>query len=156
MESPGFPSGYPNYANCTWTIAAEEQHRVQLVFQAFALEEDFDVLSVFDGPPRPENLRTRYRLPPASSANTQLCSQGSPPFPCFLEVSKALLWLGSSQWAGRMGSVLGEVTWRAQGSWRDSCLRKLALHAFVHVCVHLWVCTLCSHRNLFPPLEPSG
>ncbi|XP_072628144.1 CUB and sushi domain-containing protein 2 isoform X6 [Canis lupus baileyi] len=66
VESPGFPSGYPNYANCTWTIAAEEQHRVQLVFQAFALEEDFDVLSVFDGPPRPENLRTRltgFQLP---------------------------------------------------------------------------------------------
>lgn len=63
VESPGFPYGYPNYANCTWTIAAEDQHRVQLVFQSFALEEDFDVLSVFDGPPRPENLRTRYHLP---------------------------------------------------------------------------------------------
>lgn len=63
VESPGFPYGYPNYANCTWTITAEDQHRIQLVFQSFALEEDFDVLSVFDGPPQPENLRTRYRLP---------------------------------------------------------------------------------------------
>lgn len=61
VESPGFPYGYPNYANCTWTITAEDQHRIQLVFQSFALEEDFDVLSVFDGPPQPENLRTRYR-----------------------------------------------------------------------------------------------
>ncbi|KAL6038971.1 hypothetical protein STEG23_010060, partial [Scotinomys teguina] len=58
VESPGFPYGYPNYANCTWTITAEDQHRIQLVFQAFALEEDFDVLSVFDGPPQAENLRT--------------------------------------------------------------------------------------------------
>ncbi|XP_046324842.1 CUB and sushi domain-containing protein 2 isoform X5 [Marmota monax] len=66
VESPGFPYGYPNYANCTWTITAEDQHRIQLVFQSFALEEDFDVLSVFDGPPRPENLRTRltgFQLP---------------------------------------------------------------------------------------------
>ncbi|XP_030679232.1 CUB and sushi domain-containing protein 2 isoform X5 [Nomascus leucogenys] len=66
VESPGFPYGYPNYANCTWTITAEEQHRIQLVFQSFALEEDFDVLSVFDGPPQPENLRTRltgFQLP---------------------------------------------------------------------------------------------
>ncbi|KAM7324294.1 hypothetical protein ACRRTK_016599 [Alexandromys fortis] len=59
VESPGFPYGYPNYANCTWTITAEDQHRIQLVFQSFALEEDFDVLSVFDGPPQAENLRTR-------------------------------------------------------------------------------------------------
>ena len=69
VESPGFPYGYPNYANCTWTITAEDQHRIPLVFQSFALEEDFDVLSVFDGPPQPENLRTRYHplLPVASS-----------------------------------------------------------------------------------------
>ncbi|XP_029395556.1 CUB and sushi domain-containing protein 2 isoform X3 [Mus pahari] len=66
VESPGFPYGYPNYANCTWTITAEDQHRIQLVFQSFALEEDFDVLSVFDGPPQAENLRTRltgFQLP---------------------------------------------------------------------------------------------
>ncbi|XP_057355961.1 CUB and sushi domain-containing protein 2 isoform X3 [Manis pentadactyla] len=66
VESPGFPYGYPNYADCTWTITAEDQHRIQLVFQSFALEEDFDVLSVFDGPPRPEHLRTRltgFQLP---------------------------------------------------------------------------------------------
>nr|XP_020839380.1 CUB and sushi domain-containing protein 2-like isoform X2 [Phascolarctos cinereus] len=59
VESPGFPYGYPNYANCTWIITAEEQNRIQLVFHAFALEEDFDVLSVFDGVPEQGNLRTR-------------------------------------------------------------------------------------------------
>ena len=60
IQSPGFPYGYPNYANCTWTITAEEQNRIQLVFQSFALEEDFDVLSIYDGLPQQGNLRTRY------------------------------------------------------------------------------------------------
>uniref|UniRef100_A0ABM5ESZ5 CUB and sushi domain-containing protein 2 isoform X2 n=1 Tax=Pogona vitticeps TaxID=103695 RepID=A0ABM5ESZ5_9SAUR len=67
IQSPGFPYGYPNYANCTWTITAQEQNRVQLVFQSFALEEDFDVLSVYDGLPQQGNLRTRltgFQLPP--------------------------------------------------------------------------------------------
>ncbi|KAL2296020.1 hypothetical protein Nmel_017551 [Mimus melanotis] len=58
IQSPGFPYGYPNYANCTWTITAEEQNRIQLVFQSFALEEDFDVLSIYDGLPQQGNLRT--------------------------------------------------------------------------------------------------
>uniref|UniRef100_A0A8C0FU17 CUB and Sushi multiple domains 2 n=1 Tax=Bubo bubo TaxID=30461 RepID=A0A8C0FU17_BUBBB len=66
IQSPGFPYGYPNYANCTWTITVEEQNRIQLVFQSFALEEDFDVLSIYDGLPQQGNLRTRltgFQLP---------------------------------------------------------------------------------------------
>ncbi|XP_061884972.1 CUB and sushi domain-containing protein 1a [Entelurus aequoreus] len=59
IESPGYPYGYPNYANCTWVIVAAEHNRIQLVFLGFALEEDFDILSVYDGPPSPGNLRTR-------------------------------------------------------------------------------------------------
>lgn len=59
IESPGYPYGYPNYANCTWVIVAAEHNRIQLVFQGFALEEDFDILSVYDGPTSPGNLRTR-------------------------------------------------------------------------------------------------
>lgn len=59
IESPGYPYGYPNYANCTWVIVAQEHNRIQLVFQGFALEEDFDILSVYDGQPSPGNLRTR-------------------------------------------------------------------------------------------------
>ncbi|XP_041089827.1 CUB and sushi domain-containing protein 2-like [Polyodon spathula] len=59
IESPGFPYGYPNYANCTWSVQAQDHSRIQLVFQAFALEEDFDVLSVYDGQPQQGNLRTR-------------------------------------------------------------------------------------------------
>ncbi|XP_041439963.1 CUB and sushi domain-containing protein 2 isoform X1 [Xenopus laevis] len=66
IESPGFPYGYPNYANCTWIISSEKQNRIQLVFQSFALEEDFDVLYVYDGEPVKENLRARltgFHLP---------------------------------------------------------------------------------------------
>uniref|UniRef100_A0A672MSI3 CUB and Sushi multiple domains 2 n=1 Tax=Sinocyclocheilus grahami TaxID=75366 RepID=A0A672MSI3_SINGR len=66
IESPGYPYGYPNYANCTWVIVAQEHNRIQLVFQGFALEEDFDILSVYDGQPSPTNLRTRltgFQLP---------------------------------------------------------------------------------------------
>uniref|UniRef100_A0A8C6L3G6 CUB and Sushi multiple domains 2 n=1 Tax=Nothobranchius furzeri TaxID=105023 RepID=A0A8C6L3G6_NOTFU len=76
IESPGYPYGYPNYANCTWVIVAAEHNRIQLVFQGFALEEDFDILSVYDGPPSPGNLRTRltgFQLPsPVVSTGSRL------------------------------------------------------------------------------------
>uniref|UniRef100_A0A673BJS4 CUB and Sushi multiple domains 2 n=1 Tax=Sphaeramia orbicularis TaxID=375764 RepID=A0A673BJS4_9TELE len=76
IESPGYPYGYPNYANCTWVIVAAEHNRIQLVFQGFALEEDFDILSVYDGPPSPGNLRTRltgFQLPsPIVSTGSRL------------------------------------------------------------------------------------
>ncbi|MEQ2216188.1 CUB and sushi domain-containing protein 2, partial [Xenoophorus captivus] len=62
IESPGYPYGYPNYANCTWVIVGADHNRIQLVFQGFALEEDFDILSVYDGPPSPGNLRTRTEM----------------------------------------------------------------------------------------------
>lgn len=76
IESPGYPYGYPNYANCTWVIVAAEHNRIQLVFHGFALEEDFDILSVYDGPPSPGNLRTRltgFQLPaPIVSTGSRL------------------------------------------------------------------------------------
>ncbi|KAJ7420264.1 CUB and sushi domain-containing protein 3-like protein [Pitangus sulphuratus] len=58
IESPGFPYGYPNGANCTWVIIAEERNRIQIVFQSFALEEEYDYLSLYDGHPHPANFRT--------------------------------------------------------------------------------------------------
>ncbi|XP_075438529.1 CUB and sushi domain-containing protein 3 isoform X5 [Ascaphus truei] len=67
IESPGFPYGYPNGANCTWVIVAEEQNRIQIAFQSFALEEEYDYLSLYDGHPHPANIRTRltgFHLPP--------------------------------------------------------------------------------------------
>ncbi|XP_055490552.1 CUB and sushi domain-containing protein 3-like [Leucoraja erinacea] len=59
IESPGFPYGYPNGANCTWIIVAEERNRIQIVFQSFALEEEYDYLALYDGQPHPVNFRTR-------------------------------------------------------------------------------------------------
>jgi CUB/sushi domain-containing protein len=59
IESPGFPYGYPNGANCTWVIVAEERNRIHIVFQSFAVEEEYDFLSLYDGHPHPVNFRTR-------------------------------------------------------------------------------------------------
>ncbi|XP_041921873.1 CUB and sushi domain-containing protein 1-like [Alosa sapidissima] len=59
IESPGFPHGYPNYANCTWIIVTGERNRIQLSFHTFALEEDFDIVSIYDGQPLPGNLKMR-------------------------------------------------------------------------------------------------
>ncbi|XP_029281787.1 LOW QUALITY PROTEIN: CUB and sushi domain-containing protein 1-like [Cottoperca gobio] len=59
IESPGFPHGYPNYANCTWLIITGERNRIQLTFVTLALEEDFDIVSVYDGQPSPGNLKLR-------------------------------------------------------------------------------------------------
>ncbi|XP_077451119.1 CUB and sushi domain-containing protein 1-like isoform X2 [Stigmatopora argus] len=59
IESPGFPHGYPNYANCTWLIITGERNRIQLTFVTLALEEDFDMVSVYDGQPSPGNLKMR-------------------------------------------------------------------------------------------------
>ncbi|KAM5312551.1 CUB and sushi domain-containing protein 1 [Glossophaga mutica] len=66
IESPGFPHGYPNYANCTWIILTGERNRIQLSFHTFALEEDFDILSVYDGQLQQGNLKVRlsgFQLP---------------------------------------------------------------------------------------------
>ncbi|TWW65283.1 CUB and sushi domain-containing protein 3 [Takifugu flavidus] len=58
IESPGFPYGYPNGANCTWVIVGEEGSRIQLIFLSFAIEEEYDFLSLYDGHPHPANFRT--------------------------------------------------------------------------------------------------
>uniref|UniRef100_A0AAZ3NYA2 CUB and Sushi multiple domains 3a n=1 Tax=Oncorhynchus tshawytscha TaxID=74940 RepID=A0AAZ3NYA2_ONCTS len=76
IESPGFPYGYPNGANCTWVIVAEEGNRIQIVFQSFAVEEEYDFLSLYDGHPHPVNFRTRWVLtgfsipPPVTSTGS--------------------------------------------------------------------------------------
>ncbi|KAM6968265.1 CUB and sushi domain-containing protein 3-like [Aplochiton taeniatus] len=74
IESPGFPYGYPNGANCTWVIVAEERNRVHMVFQSFAVEEEYDFLSLYDGHPHPANFRTRltgFQIPaPVTSSGS--------------------------------------------------------------------------------------
>uniref|UniRef100_A0A8C0UGY3 CUB and sushi domain-containing protein 3 n=1 Tax=Cyanistes caeruleus TaxID=156563 RepID=A0A8C0UGY3_CYACU len=77
IESPGFPYGYPNGANCTWVIIAEERNRIQIVFQSFALEEEYDYLSLYDGHPHPANFRTRltgFHLPPPVTSTKSVFS----------------------------------------------------------------------------------
>ncbi|MGH0158646.1 UNVERIFIED_CONTAM: hypothetical protein FKN15_056176 [Acipenser sinensis] len=69
IESPGFPHGYPNYANCTWIIVTGERNRIQLSFHTFALEDDFDIVAIYDGQPLQGNLKMRAALPrPSLSA----------------------------------------------------------------------------------------
>uniref|UniRef100_A0A674D7B9 CUB and Sushi multiple domains 3 n=1 Tax=Salmo trutta TaxID=8032 RepID=A0A674D7B9_SALTR len=67
IESPGFPYGYPNGANCTWVLVAEQMNRIHIVFQSFAVEEEYDFLSLYDGHPHPAHFRTRltgFQIPP--------------------------------------------------------------------------------------------
>ncbi|KAM6972968.1 CUB and sushi domain-containing protein 3-like [Aplochiton taeniatus] len=67
VDSPGFPYGYPNGANCTWTLVGEEGSRIQLNFLSFAIEEEYDFLSLYDGHPHPANFRSRltgFQIPP--------------------------------------------------------------------------------------------
>lgn len=77
IESPGFPHGYPNYANCTWLIITGERNRIQLTFVTLALEEDFDIVSVYDGQPSPGNLKMRLEIILLFLLSDLL-------FPCFL------------------------------------------------------------------------
>uniref|UniRef100_H2TR21 CUB and Sushi multiple domains 3 n=1 Tax=Takifugu rubripes TaxID=31033 RepID=H2TR21_TAKRU len=77
IESPGFPYGYPNGANCTWVIVAEEGNRIHIVFQSFAVEEEYDFLSLYDGPPHPANFRTRltgFTIPPPVTSSGSVFS----------------------------------------------------------------------------------
>ncbi|KAM9805516.1 CUB and sushi domain-containing protein 3-like isoform 3-T3 [Syngnathus typhle] len=74
IESPGFPYGYPNGANCTWVIVAGDGNRIHILFQSFAVEEEYDFLSLYDGQAHPANFRTRLTgfsiPPPVTSSGT--------------------------------------------------------------------------------------
>uniref|UniRef100_A0A665U3Y9 CUB and Sushi multiple domains 3a n=1 Tax=Echeneis naucrates TaxID=173247 RepID=A0A665U3Y9_ECHNA len=73
----GFPYGYPNGANCTWVIVAEEGNRIHIVFQSFAVEEEYDFLSLYDGHPHPANFRTRltgFTIPPPVTSSGSIFS----------------------------------------------------------------------------------
>ncbi|XP_077382387.1 CUB and sushi domain-containing protein 3-like isoform X4 [Festucalex cinctus] len=77
IESPGFPYGYPNGANCTWVIIAAEGNRIHVVFQSFAVEEEYDFLSLYDGHPHPANFRTRltgFSIPPPVTSSGSIFS----------------------------------------------------------------------------------
>ncbi|KAK3761431.1 hypothetical protein RRG08_055859, partial [Elysia crispata] len=53
LQSPNYPSDYPNNARCVWTIETDPGTRVSLNFSAFSLEDggscQYDSLVVRDG-----------------------------------------------------------------------------------------------------------
>ncbi|XP_036084876.1 CUB and sushi domain-containing protein 1 isoform X1 [Rousettus aegyptiacus] len=113
IESPGFPHGYPNYANCTWIIVTGERNRIQLSFHTFALEEDFDILSVYDGQLQQGNLKVRlsgFRLPSSVvSTGSVLTLWFTTDFAVSAQGFKALYEVLPSHTCGNPGEILKGV-----------------------------------------------
>ncbi|XP_030793354.1 CUB and sushi domain-containing protein 1 [Rhinopithecus roxellana] len=113
IESPGFPHGYPNYANCTWIIITGERNRIQLSFHSFALEEDFDILSVYDGQPQQGNLKVRlsgFQLPSSIvSTGSILTLWFTTDFAVSAQGFKALYEVLPSHTCGNPGEILKGV-----------------------------------------------
>jgi len=49
IESPNYPSNYPNDKECDWTVSVPAGQRVKLVFQKFDTEASYDLVKVYDG-----------------------------------------------------------------------------------------------------------
>ncbi|XP_054992155.1 CUB and sushi domain-containing protein 1 isoform X1 [Sorex araneus] len=113
IESPGFPHGYPNYANCTWIILTGERNRIQLSFHTFALEEDFDILSVYDGQLQQGNLKVRlsgFQLPSSIvSSGSILTLWFTTDFAVSAQGFKALYEVLPSHTCGNPGEILKGV-----------------------------------------------
>ncbi|XP_023376204.1 CUB and sushi domain-containing protein 1-like [Pteropus vampyrus] len=113
IESPGFPHGYPNYANCTWIIVTGERNRIQLSFHTFALEEDFDILSVYDGQLQQGNLKVRlsgFQLPSSVvSTGSVLTLWFTTDFAVSAQGFKALYEVLPSHTCGNPGEILKGV-----------------------------------------------
>ncbi|XP_070454474.1 CUB and sushi domain-containing protein 1 isoform X2 [Equus przewalskii] len=113
IESPGFPHGYPNYANCTWIIITGERNRIQLSFHTFALEEDFDILSVYDGQLQQGNLKVRlsgFQLPSSIvSTGSILTLWFTTDFAVSAQGFKALYEVLPSHTCGNPGEILKGV-----------------------------------------------
>ncbi|KAI5211293.1 Cub And Sushi Domain-Containing Protein 1 [Manis pentadactyla] len=113
IESPGFPHGYPNYANCTWIVITGERNRIQLSFHTFALEEDFDILSVYDGQLQQGNLKVRlsgFQLPsPIVSTGSILTLWFTTDFAVSAQGFKALYEVLPSHTCGNPGEILKGV-----------------------------------------------
>lgn len=113
IESPGFPHGYPNYANCTWIIITGERNRIQLSFHTFALEEDFDILSVYDGQLQQGNLKVRlsgFQIPSSIvSTGSILTLWFTTDFAVSAQGFKALYEVLPSHTCGNPGEILKGV-----------------------------------------------
>ncbi|XP_074185389.1 CUB and sushi domain-containing protein 1 isoform X1 [Rhinolophus sinicus] len=113
IESPGFPHGYPNYANCTWIVVTGERNRIQLSFHTFALEEDFDILSIYDGQLQQGNLKVRlsgFELPSSIvSTGSVLTLWFTTDFAVSAQGFKALYEVLPSHTCGNPGEILKGV-----------------------------------------------
>ncbi|TGZ74345.1 hypothetical protein CRM22_000989, partial [Opisthorchis felineus] len=49
IESPNFPSDYPNLMRCSWRIGLSPGCTVKLNISSFALESNYDTLNIYDG-----------------------------------------------------------------------------------------------------------
>ena len=49
MTSPNFPANYPNNVNCTFTIQTNNTRGIEITFQYFNLEYNYDYLYVGTG-----------------------------------------------------------------------------------------------------------
>ena len=49
ISSPNFPGSYPPHLDCRWEIGGEEGIRVRLNLFFINLEQNYDVLRVYDG-----------------------------------------------------------------------------------------------------------
>ena len=46
LQTPNFPRNYPNSLECTWTITAESEELVEIVFDFIKLEDSYDALTI--------------------------------------------------------------------------------------------------------------
>ena len=49
MTSPNYPSNYGNNENCEWSITLPEGSIIRLKFDSFKTEDDYDILTIYDG-----------------------------------------------------------------------------------------------------------
>ncbi|XP_061422299.1 cubilin-like isoform X4 [Lethenteron reissneri] len=52
ISSPNYPSVYDNYENCTWLIHSPANKQIRLSFTDFRIEQNYDYVTVYDGPSR--------------------------------------------------------------------------------------------------------
>ncbi|XP_078471544.1 cubilin-like isoform X1 [Lampetra planeri] len=52
ISSPNYPNVYDNYENCTWLIRSPANKQIRLSFTDFRLEQNYDYVTVYDGPSR--------------------------------------------------------------------------------------------------------
>ncbi|XP_078471546.1 enteropeptidase-like [Lampetra planeri] len=52
ISSPNYPSVYDNYEDCAWLIHSPANKQIRLSFTDFRIEQNYDYVTVYDGPSR--------------------------------------------------------------------------------------------------------